>query len=1083
MAKLINILFRVSCIIKKGPNAGKVHFVERDDLKVAYGYFEDAKKGDYQCLLESVIDGTRVVLDAHNWDYDCYTLLDEKQWQINAIGLMIKEKINKPMIEAVIKIDCGELRNAVATNNIEKLTAIKGIGEKTAIKVVRALRKICKPETVKTYKSMEFIRAQLNNDPTSENLWVYDTIRKSVSLVEDKAMEIGGKDAVIHVVSRIAEPKNEEDLEGIIRAERLLDAWLDVIENGLLVNNVKYRIFGHGTNAAKWCKTIAVKESIYDKMREYTNGGVDDEWQNTAAKNIAYTVGLIAVYSHQIEIPFKPEMFCIYPTVVKNVVANTTKLYLDGHAEDRDNDLVPVKFSDGFFVISMTKKVQMELHNQMVYNGMSAEKADKILNDFQNDTSFYSYRGNPVKLKGLGCKNVNAQAYLKSIGVTKTPDGRDIDDIVFFVDESVIKTSIGKNKAYKTFEDWCTAMGEKITLGTVVKTHPKEKKNISYQVTQCLCEATDEQVAKMAAKTIKRLNDNHTVESATKMLGREWGSVAVQYPELVNVPSFREHIEHKMEQNINEAFSGKILKDCFYSFVCPDPFFILAAWHGKNDNGMLKAGQIHLPTVKHGELAMWRSPVVHPNSVRVLENVSIPSNYRKFIKNEEYTIFLNCHDDVAVAMDMDFDGDHANTSDDPAIIEAVKETLKVWNRLIIWETPNPEKTVITEEVLREYFAGLTHMNELGLTVYGLNALLNGLLTEQDEVDKRWYTKRMPVTHRGVDFKKFAANVLVDASKHGGAEIEEPEESSICARMLQPWAKVYKDAVDEGNIWYVKHNGKKKFFATAREANTYYKETRYVVLTDDDGIVQLGPDGKPVMIDRFSLDKSNSLYLNDSLLQTPKNHLDELADPSKLNELHRYKTLNKLFALYAENARRDVKIDDAPEGQFDYKKIMFNQECGYRGLTGLIREGNGELVTINGERFRPNQGLFNSLARRLDRDRAVWLDDDSNKDKNNVSEDDDEVTFEMAWRANALAEIEAFAVAHGKTLEDAYDVITWQMFAYCDEKYLKMDGKTDFIRNKLWSAYRLIFGGLAVEISCADEAEAALSATEDDLKID
>ena len=86
MAKSINILFRVSCIIKKGPNAGKVHFVERPDLEVAYGYFEDAKKGDFQCLLESIVDDVRIVLDAHNWDFDCYKLLDEKQWQTFSIG-------------------------------------------------------------------------------------------------------------------------------------------------------------------------------------------------------------------------------------------------------------------------------------------------------------------------------------------------------------------------------------------------------------------------------------------------------------------------------------------------------------------------------------------------------------------------------------------------------------------------------------------------------------------------------------------------------------------------------------------------------------------------------------------------------------------------------------------------------------------------------------------------------------------------------------------------------------------------------------------------------------------------------------
>jgi len=1083
MAKLVNIIFVISCIIKKGPNAGKIHSIERPSLEEAYMHFENAKKEEYKCLLESVVDGVRVVLEAYNWDFDCFQLRDEQNWKLTAVGLLLKAKINKPTVETIIKMDVGELRNAVATNNIDKLTVLNGVGEKTAIKVVRALRKICKASTVKTWKSMEFLRAQLNNDQTSDDVWVYDTIRKTVSPFEEKMMELGGKDAVIHVVSRIEEPSNPEDLGGMIRAQKLLDAWLDVIQNGLVINGIRYRIFGHGTNAAKWCKTMAVKESIYDQARVYVDGGCEADWQNTAAKDIAYKVGLLSVYSHVIDIPFRPEMFCIYPTVEKIVKANTTKLFLDGHAFDKDDDDVPVKYSDGVFFISMTKKVQMELHNQLVYAGRTSEEADKLIENFVEDTSFYSYRGNPAKFKGLGGKNVKVQDYLHSIGVKTTPDGRDIDDIVFFVDESVLKTTIGKGKAYKTFEDWCQAMGEKIYLGTVVKTHPKAKKNVSYQVTQCLCEATDEQIEKMASKTINRLNNSHTVKNATKMLGREWGAVAEKNPSLVNVRSFRDHIEHKMDKDINEAFSGKILKASYYAFVCPDQFVILAAWHGKNDEGMLKAGQIHIPTIPYGKLAMWRSPVVHPNSVRVMENVPIPNEYKKFIRNDEFAIILNCHDDTAVAMDMDFDGDHANVTDETSIIEAAEETLKIWNRLIIWETPKPEKMSINEEVLRSYFAGLVHMNELGLTVYGLNALLNGLLRYKDEIDGRWYIKRVNVTRRGVDFKKFAANVLVDASKHGGAEIEEPEESAQSASMLQPWAKIYKDAVDNGELWYVKLNGKAKFFPNEQEAKLFYNNTRYYVSTDEYGNVDLDENGNSVMIDRFNLDENNSMYLDSNLLQHPVNHLDELADPAKLNELHRYKTLNKLFALYAKHARRDKEIDDAPADKFDYKKIMFTPETGFRKMAGLIREGKGELVTINGEKIRPGQGLFNSLARRLDRDRAAWYDDDANKDKSTVNDDEEDATFEMAWRANALVEIEAFARACNRTLEDAYDVITWQMFEYCDSTYMKMDGKTDFICNKMWAAYRLIFGGMAVEAANAYEEEVALATSEEELNID
>jgi hypothetical protein len=217
-------------------------------------------------------------------------------------------------------------------------------------------------------------------------------------------------------------------------------------------------------------------------------------------------------------------------------------LFLDGHAENKDNDIVSVKRSDGFFAISVSPKMKAELYNAMVADGEDPEVADRVLNDFCNDSSYMSYRGaadpktgdTPMKLKGLGCKQVSVQDYLRSRGVTKTPDGRNIDDIVFFIDETVLKTTIGEGKAYATFEDWCRAMGEKVYIGSLVKTHPKAKKDVSYQVVQSLCEGTPEMVREMAQKTINRVNNYHTVNGATKLLGREWGEVMKLHPEVAN---------------------------------------------------------------------------------------------------------------------------------------------------------------------------------------------------------------------------------------------------------------------------------------------------------------------------------------------------------------------------------------------------------------------------------------------------------------------------------------------------------------------------------------------------------------------
>lgn len=375
---------------------------------------------------------------------------------------------------------------------------------------------------------------------------------------------------------------------------------------------------------------------------------------------------------------------------------------------------------------------------------------------------------------------------------------------------------------------------------------------------------------------------------------------------------------------------------------------------------------------------------MHPNSVRVVENVRIPKEFSKFIKGDGFVITMNSIDDVSLAAAADWDGDHGNVSQDDNLIMAAEETLKVWNRLVIWETPKTKKGTITRKEELDYFVHLTKRNELGLTVYGLNALLNRLLLIKNRQTGESYIKVVPISHRGVNFKVFAGNVLVDASKHGGAEIKEPAESAMSSNMLQPWAKSYRDAV---------------FAKCSRE------------------------------------------------------ELDERADFNKLNKKHMVSTLNRLFAVYAHDIDRSTKIYDLPDAEFDVHKLMYNADETMRGLVGLIRRGDARVIKIDGDTCHPDQGLFDSLARRVEHDRLIYMSDDSRKDGEDTS-------FEDAWRANALAEIEAFAVSMGKTLQDAYDVITFRMFRDIDNQYATMDGKYDFLRDALWKAYWLIFGGMA-----------------------
>ena len=986
-------IFKVSTLVN-----GKIIENEFDN--------QDAAIAAYNKLMSETPDQPRklvrttgvlpVILGSNNWNEKIMTIENKQLWKRNAKSRLLNAGISEQKVEKLLSGPIEGLQNAVIARNFDWLDSDINVAKI----IFYALKDICLATAVKSSTSKEFARVTLNNDFSKGEIFITDTIRKSVSRLEKVAMSLGGDNAIIHVVSVINDP-NPDSVDDINWKRRMLEEWEDAVENGLIVSGVTYKPLGHGTNAAKECKSIWCRSDLYDRLNEIFKADTEDGWYTTAAKKIGYLFGLQSSPSKAVGIPFHPEDFAIFSSVKDIMKVNTVHEYLDGSERAIDGEPIEMNRSDGFGFIHIPDQMKAELINRMILRGEDPAEAEEKLNEFIADTSVNSYRCEGMALKGLFLKNVDVHRFLRDNKIKKLPDGRDVNTIAIFVDETVIKTNIGEKGAYKTFADFCKAVGDSCDLGVCVKGHGKDKKNVPYQVLQSFCEASNQSILEMAKPTIKAVNEMHTVDGIAKAMNKEMGKLISMFPELLNVRDVKDRVKTILENNIDEAFGGKLLSACYYAFICPDPIYVLQGWFGLERTGCIDAGEIIIgDNTKLGECAFWRSPVVHPNSIRVLNSVKVKNEFKKYFLSFEWVFIMNCKDDTAMAADADFDGDHASVSFMQAIVQAAKETLAVWDRLVVWETPKTQKKPIGREEILEHFANLTKRNDLGLTVYGLNALLNRIVKCKDPITGEKYTEAVPLSKRGINFKKFAANVLVDAGKHGGATITEPVESAMAANMLQPWAKEYRDAASV-------HVGK--------ELTT-----------------------KQIQAEKNKIRK----------------YLDKIARLESLSKKHMVGTLNKLYALYAQRIDRSIEIKDVPKDEFDFHKIIFNPEEKYRGLSGLIRMGTMPITTVDGESMRPDQGLFEALARRVERDRKVWYAQD-HKDKEDNS-------FEEVWRINAIAEVQSFAEAMGRTLEDAYDVITWQMFKYTDDNYDKLDGKMDYFRNNLWTAYWLIFGGMAID---------------------
>jgi hypothetical protein len=121
------------------------------------------------------------------------------------------------------------------------------------------------------------------------------------------------------------------------------------------------------------------------------------------------------------------------------------------------------------------------------------------------------------------------------------------------------------------------------------------------------------------------------------------------------------------------------------------------------------------------------------------------------------------------------------------------------------------------------------------------------------------------------------------------------------------------------------------------------------------------------------------------------------------------------------------------------------------MSGLIRDGQEAITTVEGEKLRPDQGCFDALCHRY----AMMKRPEVAEEEKDRAEKE----FDKNFRLVALQELEEFGKQYGKTLEDVYDVVTYKMFCDMQQKIGKKTEKW-FLNNRLWKGYWTIFGGMA-----------------------
>lgn len=941
-----------------------------------------------------------ITLDAHRWSVKTEVTFAEADTRSDIRRRLIQAGVDAAKTETILSMELKNIINAVIAKDDTAFTALKGIGSKTAEKVIDALHgHVTYGAVVIGNVRKQFhqrVRVTLNRNflQGDDRPWIFDSVRKRWSPLESFAAAISGDEhCIINVISTIPELSAPVfDIAARERAEQKMDIWDQVCHEGLILNGRKYVFIGHGTNAAKENSTLFCRAEYAEQICKEFAKGVNPGWKITDAKYTAYMFGLQAVYAENVGLPIQPEDFEFFGSLVQDIHDNIARNHADGTVTFEKNSVVSQNQFDGFSIMHVSAKMQNVMIERLVSRGISREEAIRTINHELAILRGHTVRVANAAIKGAVYTNFDIHSFLHDRGV-HTVHGRDIDDIVMFSDETVLKTAIGPDKAYASKDEWCNAVRKGFEYKKLLCEHDLKKKDVPYQVIQTAHKADPETVKAFAREQADELNAMHTLGEAKRCLTKEQQVLIDFMPEAANTKYFANRMKSGFFNKLDDAFGGKRVGKCFGMLLAPDVIAFAEHVGGLEVKGFLNAGETCCFKLSNGEFAFWRNPVLDTGALRVLNNIKkVPEAIRKYFEYDTSMMMLSIKDTTITRVRGDFDGDKGSVSKDAHLIAMFKEAHKNFGDwLTDWDDLGGAKGLVTRETQLDYASTLCRESTLGQTCCGLNKMYAG---------KRLLDNGK-IVHFDVDYAEVSnfttlANNLVDAGKHGKKSFKQMESAAKKIRKtkeseaLHPVAKNYRDL----------HDAMAKALAEG----------------------------------------------------APRTELDKLA----VSTQPRFGTLDIYTGELIDNVDRTFHIDNIPAEKFDVSKILYNPEMGMRGLTGLCRKGE---VYVEELGYRVDEGLFQSICRRTARDWEIV----SNENPDDTDRNMDEDSFFANCRVQALAELNAFAEACGASMTDVFDVITRWVFTKAESVY-RNDGSPkgaamDILFDQVNRGYWMIFGGM------------------------
>lgn len=440
----------------------------------------------------------------------------------------------------------------------------------------------------------------------------------------------------------------------------------DLIYYGFMYKGEKYIYFTSSAGQIRTKKTVFIKESIwkqYEKtiMCGLTIESINAKGGNNPNKHLAYMA--LSNSATDMWDEFDIDKSIVIDDFETNVFGTYDLISDEDYSIRRVSDYVPITHTDGAgMMLPVLGK------NRMV----RLPWVKGLLGVFD----FVKF------IEVHGCSPIIKDIY-----------GKEHDVISEGIQVIFTKSQF---KMYKYYESWeqykeyykfynCTAGYTNMEEDRI------RNATINYQMLQTLTDATDDEILKIAAKSINKLNNLcssiDTIKAAFGVTPYNMNKTALQqaielYPNLINDEFMKRRLKDIKDSMIKQYKSGKLEVNGKYTFLMPDYYAACEYWFcgEKNPTGLLYDNEVFCWLFRKSEkLDCLRSPHLFKEHA-IRENIAY-GDYGKRQKQirEWFTtdaVYTSCHDLISKILQFDVDGDKSLVVSDKDLIEVAERNMK-----------------------------------------------------------------------------------------------------------------------------------------------------------------------------------------------------------------------------------------------------------------------------------------------------------------------------------------------------------------------------------------------------------------------